>query len=218
MDRIQYLVDLYIPYLQTIWILCLICSGIFIISLGIYIVSNIKCARFYKISRLLFCNAVYFLVVYWVLWLTLEFTGLESLVISLFILGISSILYCLFYIFHVIARDLINLYKRKKSNKNKKQDNVIVSKETETYEEIEHTTKGISYTITKEVSKFTSNYLKSFIREGKPINRLQIMIDNKEDYITKLQLLFSSHDPNHYIDARKVAEFYYNYYVKKFSE
>lgn len=217
MDRIQYLVDLYMPYLSTVWILCLLCACILVPSLGIYIVANVGKIKYSKINGLLLCDTIYVVAVYLVIWLTnLEFTWLESIILSVFVLGVSSVLHVCFYIVQCAIMCIIKLVKRIRNKKVKvKKDTQSVTMQVS--QKIQNDTSGTTYTITKEVSKFTSNYLKSFMRPGVPINRLQIMIDNKEDYIAKLSEHIGA-NTNTETNMKKVAEFYYNYYVKIFSE
>lgn len=217
MDRIQYLVDLYMPYLSTVWILCVLCACIFVLSLGIYIVANVGKIKYSKINILLLCNTIYFISIYLVIWLTnLEFTWLESIVLDVFVLGVSAVLYICFYIVQCVIMGIVKLIKRIKNKKVKvKKDTQPVTMQVS--QKVQNDTSGTTYTITKEVSRFTSNYLKSFMRPGVPINRLQIMIDNKENYITKLSEHIGA-NTNTDTNMKKVAEFYYNYYVKIFSE
>ena len=219
MERLQYLIDLYIPYLTTIWILCLVCAVLFIVPLGIYITSCVG-SKYSKIRKLLFFNTIYLVIIYLCLALTLEFTWLESFIVSIFILGISLLMYICFYITNMLLILILQLFRpRKKVEKIKTVKQNKISEKQNTVGKIPKTNnEPHSYTITKDVSRFTSNYLKSFMKDGVTINRLQIMQDNKEDYITKLQPLLASKNQTYDIDTRTVAEFYYNYYVKKFSE
>ena len=214
MERLQYLIDLYMPYLTTTWILCLICFTLIAVPLSIYIVSVID-SKYRKIGKFLSFNILYLTIIYFCTALILEFTWLESFIVTIFISGISLIMYVCFYIIQSMFILVLNLFKPKK----KSTATMCIRKDkTENKVKSVTNTEQHTYTITKDVSRFTSNYLKSFMKNGTTINRFQVMVDNKEDYIMKLEPLLVSKDPTYDIDTRTVAEFYYNYYVKKFSE
>ena len=114
MERLQYLIDLYSPYLTNPWIVSLLCIGIFAISLFIYILANVNYFEYPKIKRFLLYNTVYFILVYLCLTFTKsQFTWLEGFIISLFILGASLFLYVCFYFIYTFAVKIIRLIKKK---------------------------------------------------------------------------------------------------------
>lgn len=106
------------------------------------------------------------------------------------------------YIIYVILSATIRGIKFKKITK--------LSKE-EQQEEL-----SSSSIITQCATRFTSNYIKSFITPGIPADRLVILQENREDYLRKLTEYLADNAPiNKNRDISAIAEFYYSYFIKR---
>lgn len=216
------------PYLEKVWIVIMILNVITIVPTVLFVLFYWLSKKFTnkpvtKIYIALICTTLLVSIIYFALMYVLNKYGIIIVNIyqlyALTVVAVAATYVDAFILLLVcgILVIIINIIKafirRIYYIKSLKQHGAKVSNNSETsYNE------NMGNEFTQTVSKFTSNYLKSFMREGKPINRLQIMLDNKEDYIGKLTEICVSNDPNNTVNSRKVAEFYYNYYVKIFSE
>lgn len=216
------------PYLEKVWVLIMVLNVITIVPAVLFVLFYWLSKKFTnkpvtKIYIALICTTLLVSIIYFAsMWLLNKYGIITLNIYQLYVLTVVAVaatyldafiwlLVC--GILVVIINIIKALIQRVRYVKALKQHISKVSNNSATIHN-----ENIGNEFTQTVSKFTSNYLKSFMREGKPINRLQIMLDNKEDYITKLMEICVSRDPNNNVDSRKVAEFYYNYYVKIFSE
>ena len=215
-------------YFNNTWVLIIVMASIAIVPAALFVMFYFISRKFTKrpyvklygallcttfLAMIIYFMAIYFLNKFGVIAVTLK--DVATLTI-----GCLSLMFLSWFIWLVlggIVVGIVSLIKHitRRTPRIKAEKRVLANGSTQMVVTSEN---NMGNEFTQVVSKFTSNYLKSFMREGKPINRLQIMLDNKEDYITKLMEICVSRDPNNNVDSRKVAEFYYNYYVKIFSE
>ena len=215
-------------YFNNTWVFVIVMASIAIVPAALFIMFYFISRKFTKrpyvklygallcttfLAMIIYFMAIYFLNEFGVIAVTLKDAAMLTI-------GCLSLMFLSWFIWLVLGGIIIGIVSLIKhitrhTPRIKAEKRVLANGSTQTVVTLEN---NMGNEFTQTVSKFTSNYLKSFMREGKPINRLQIMLDNKEDYITKLMEICVSRDPNNNVDSRKVAEFYYNYYVKIFSE
>ena len=215
-------------YFNNPWVLVIVMASIAIVPAALFVMFYFISRKFtkrpyVKLYGALLCTTFLAMIIYFMAIYFLNKFGVIAVTIkdvATLTMGCLSLMFLSWFIWLVlggIVIGIVSLIKRitRRTPRIKAEKRMLANGSTQTVVTSEN---NMGNEFTQTVSKFTSNYLKSFMREGKPINRLQIMLDNKEDYITKLMEICVSRDPNNSVDSRKVAEFYYNYYVKIFSE
>ena len=213
MDKLQEFIQVCKNSYDNIYILIGDIAIFILIAIIVLGISNSNSKKISKTIRLSICYLVLFIVYFTILILNPIKLGWKlSFMLTFCKIGMLCILECLLLI---IACIFIIIYKLiKYTGIKKKSESVKITKPTET-----KTYNESNPVVTKLISRFTSEYLKSFIRPGITIDRLEILKDNKQNYITKLKQVLTESNQNYSnSELDTISEVYYNYYIKKFSD
>lgn len=137
-----------------------------------------------------------------------EIEYLQSIILSIVFTSITTFIYlCIAIIFYIVWI-IYSICKEKRIVKN-----VVHTAPKDEYENLAN-----SSNVTHCANKFTLDYIKSFAKPGILIDRLEILKSNKDTYIDKLSdYLLENANIQDKKCSDNVAEFYYNYFLKRWS-